>query len=520
MPDIFKKPDERLFFAVLTALVLLVYQQALPVYFLSDDFSIIGKFLERKQPYVAFSNFFRPIPLFNLWLDTKVFGLTPWLFRLENLFLHSINAFLVYRFALLILDKTGPVENKTGAYLSGILFAVLPCHSEAVIWIACRPDLLATCFSLICLISYFTWLRSGKNISLYIAAMAFFFAFLSKESAYALPLLLVVITFFHASPLTIIRNIKKYRFAVLLFSIGLFIQFVLRYMATHKLFGGVDNAFSSFSIYAQTLFSYSYRTLLFPTPSALAANGIIDNALIISIATLAIVVAGLRMTDSHSRKACLFMLLAFVAALVPVIYKGNISLFELQIERYVYLPSVFICIFIPVFIASPIFRRLRYPLFFIYVVCLVYFLNVSIIRWNKASDIAINSLREVKENFHSEKLMIIGLPMAYKGVHVFKNGFPRAVMFFNEVPVRRKYIYMPVNLEINEENLKMNLVQTETGFHTSIDSTSSKLSPGEDIGAYDLLAAHENSVAVQYPAIHIKDYQVMIFAEGQLRFTP
>jgi hypothetical protein len=518
MPELLKKPEDRLFFILVTLLVLLVYQQALWVSFLSDDFSIIGKILERKIPDLSFSGFFRPLPLVNLWLDTQLFGLRSALFRLENLLLHSVNALLVYRLALLMQTNNGARENKTRAYLSAILFAVLPCHSEAVIWIACRPDLLATCFSLICLICYLTWLRSGKKMSLYIAALTFFFAFLSKESAYALPVILVVITCFHESPLTIARNIKKYYFAALLFAIGLLTQFVLRYMATQELFGGAENIFISLNAYAYTFFSYSYRTLLFPTSSATDALRITDHAVLISIIVTSIVCVALRMTDARSRKMAIFMLFAFVAALTPVMHKGPMSLYELQIERYLYLPSVFICILIPLLLSAIPFRRVQYVIFFIYALCLVFFLNLSTQRWNKASDIAIHSLREVKNNFHAEKLMVMGLPVSYQGVHIFKNGFPRAVMFFNQTPIRRKNIYLPVNLELNENNLKIDLVKTETAFQVSINSAVSKLLPGEDIGAYDLVSDHENTVTVHYTDINNNDYQVMVFEDGKLTF--
>jgi protein O-mannosyl-transferase len=513
-PDSFlTRHREAVFVVLLAALVLLSYRAALFVYFLSDDFSIIGKFLEHKSYYFSFSDFFRPLPLLDLWLDTQFFGLRPWLFRLSSLALHTLNAYLVYRLALLLLEN----RQTHLAYISGILFAVLASHSETVIWIACRPDLLATLFCLLCLITYLRWLRSSKHTDLFFSALFFLLAFLSKESAYALPLLLLVFTAIHEAPLTAFRNIKKYRLAIVLFTAGLIVQFVLRFVATQALLGGEASLVNTTAPYLYNLFAFTCRTLLFPLSSESAASAISDHALLLALVTTLVVAAGLWKADARARKIALLMLAAYVAALLPVLHK-TISLYELQIERYTYLPGVFICIFIAVLLGAIADRRLHYPIVFIYAVLLIFFLQASIERWNRASDIALDSLREVKENFHAEKLMVLGLPVSYKGVHIFKNGFPRAVMFFNKVPIRRKYLYTPVILEINEENVKINLTKTDTAFQASINSSVSRLLPGEAIGAYELLTDRENTLSVRYPGIHNNDYQVMVFADGQLRF--
>jgi hypothetical protein len=499
---------------LLTALVMAVYFRALPVYFLSDDFAIIGKFIERHSVYFSFADFFRPLPLLNLWLDTQVFGLKPSWFRLENLGWHSLNAFLVYRFALQWLGK----EARYSAVLGAILFAILPCHSEAVIWIACRPDLLATLFSLFCMLAYVKWLRESNPQHLYLASLTFLCAFLCKESAFALPLLLIVVTIYHATFLPLIPQLKKLLPAAILFTAALLLQFLLRYLATEAWLGGEESLFNPSALYLHNLFAFSYRALLFPVSDAAQADFMIRHATLIAEIVILLVLVLLELGQRSSRKPALFMLLAFVAALLPVLHK-TISLDNIDMERYLYLPSVFLCILIAVIFSSSLLQKIRYVLPVLYIGLLVGFLNLSIERWCHASDIVVNSLREIKEDFHTDKLLVMGLPDSYRGVSVFRNGFPRAVMLFDEIPIRRKNILLPAHLYIQGDNPALTLAQDENAFHLSInDDSPSTLMPGDKLGVYRLVSNSDHAMTIIYPDIAARDYQVMLYCDGQLHF--
>jgi hypothetical protein len=498
----------------LTVLVIAAYFRALPVYFLSDDFAIIGKFIERHSVYFSFADFFRPLPLLSLWLDTQIFGLAPPWFRLENLLLHSLNAFLVYRLALQWLGK----EALYPAVLSGILFAILPCHSEAVIWIACRPDLLATLFSLLCLLAYVRWLREHHMRFLTLAALTFLFAFLCKESAFALPLVLVVVTVYQSAWFPLTPQLKKLIPAAILFAAALLLQFLLRYLATGAWLGGEDSLITSTAPYLHNLFAFSYRTLLFPVTNAAQADFIARHATLISEIFLLLVLVVLELGQPALRKPALFLLLAFVAALLPVLHK-TISLEDIDMERYLYLPSVFLCVLVAVVFSSSFWKKAGYLLAGFYIIVLINFLTANITRWNQASDIVVNSLRELREDFHADKLFVMGLPDSAGGVSVFRNGFPRAVMLFDEIPIRRKNILVPALLRIRDDNPTVVLTQDETSFHLAInDDSPSTLTLGDKLGVYRLESNSDHVMTVIYPDIAARDYQVMLYCDGQLRF--
>ncbi|MCZ2151469.1 MAG: hypothetical protein LC126_27315 [Bryobacterales bacterium] len=119
----------------------------------------------------------------------RAFGLDPFVFSCSSLLLHILNTWLVFAFGAWRL---------IGWRLSTVaacFFAVYQGHQEAVIWYAALPELLVFFFVASSFLLWILWLRSGTSLpSLYLASLAaFLLALLSKESAVALPPLLVLV---------------------------------------------------------------------------------------------------------------------------------------------------------------------------------------------------------------------------------------------------------------------------------------------------------------------------------------
>jgi len=448
-----------------------------------------------------------------LWLDTQLYGLLPHLFRLENLLFHSINAFLVYRFTFAILEKNLWVRKQAIARTGGVFFAVMACHSEAVIWIACRADLLATFFSLICLISYLKWLKNPDKKQLLIYTLSLGCALLSKESAFALPILLAALTVWQLNHLSIQKKLVRLRWMVIISLCVLMAQFILRYVFSGAWIGHEKVSIGA-SQYLVNFLHYSYRALLFPLTMTR------DNLALAAYAPyLPILVLGGAMFVCKIppyRTLAILLLVLFVGALSPVLHK-TISLDALQMERYLYLPSVFLCVLLALALDRIGSHVLRYSITMGYVLLMVIFLNLSIQKWKEAGEIARKSLQEVKQQLTAEKIFVLGLPISYGGIDIFRNGFPRAVMFFNSTDIRRKFIYMPINGVINEKDVFLSLAETEEGFYVTAEPGTAILMPGVDLAVYDVHAESPHSVHVHYPEMLKKDYQVFIYCGDQLR---
>src|SRR5438270_329565 len=127
-------------------------------YFLADDFGLV-QHLYRTPAHRLLSYFgsdwtegiygmpldeLRPVLAMSYRLDAALWGATNAAgYHFTNVLLHVLNALLVCAIALSIAPRKRWI-----GLIAGVLFAILPCHSEPVAWISGRVDSLATAFYL------------------------------------------------------------------------------------------------------------------------------------------------------------------------------------------------------------------------------------------------------------------------------------------------------------------------------------------------------------------------------------
>ncbi len=130
------------------------------------------------------NDLYRPAGVASLALDHWLWGGRPAGYRVTNLLLHALVTGLLFALA----RSWGASER--AAALAAALFALHPIHSEAVLQIKGRFELLAAALGLAALLGYE---RSGHARSrLVVAALAFLGAVLAKESALGLVALVPV----------------------------------------------------------------------------------------------------------------------------------------------------------------------------------------------------------------------------------------------------------------------------------------------------------------------------------------
>jgi hypothetical protein len=130
-----------------------------------------------------YDGFYRPLVFLSLWVDNRIFGPALWGFHIQNLILQLLNAYFVARLAF----RLGLDTNL--ARWCGIAFLAVPASFEAVIWPGARFDLMAAAFTLIAL-------ERALSGSIWLSTAAYCLGVLSKESAYAYPLLLAALMLF------------------------------------------------------------------------------------------------------------------------------------------------------------------------------------------------------------------------------------------------------------------------------------------------------------------------------------
>lgn len=122
-------------------------------------------------------------------LDCQVFGLYAGGHHLTNLFLHSLNAVLLF-----LLLKTGSGVRWRSAMVAA-LFAVHPLNVESVAWIAERKNLLSTFFFLLAIGAY-GWYAHNPQIKRYLClSVLFVLGLASKPMVITLPFVLLLVDF-------------------------------------------------------------------------------------------------------------------------------------------------------------------------------------------------------------------------------------------------------------------------------------------------------------------------------------
>jgi len=135
-------------------------------------------------------NTYIPLVISSFVLEWKLVGDRPFLYHLNNVFLHLLCTALV----LVLFRKSGLSIGWSG--FAALLFGIHPMRVESVAWITERKDLLYALFYLLALLSYIQYIVRGKNIRLALTFLFFALSLLSKIQAVALPLSLVLLDWY------------------------------------------------------------------------------------------------------------------------------------------------------------------------------------------------------------------------------------------------------------------------------------------------------------------------------------
>ncbi len=137
-------------------------------------------------------NFYRPLQFVIYWVLYRLNGANPAVFHLFQLLLCAATTWLVFEIGRELLS------NDLAALGGALLWALHPQHVETVAWVSALPDTGAACFAIL---GFLLFLRAEKSNrgswrDYAWAALAYFPALLFKESAVALPLVVLAYWFF------------------------------------------------------------------------------------------------------------------------------------------------------------------------------------------------------------------------------------------------------------------------------------------------------------------------------------
>lgn len=171
-------------------------------YFLGDDWMLFARNSGwtlpdelRRMSDVSNSSRYRPLSELTLGWAWSALAFNTVGHHLVSYALHALTAVLVAVLAQRL------AHDRRVSLLAGLSFAVLGCHTEAVVWMTARHEMLVTACALLSMISYVSFRESHRWIWWACAFLAYIVSFGFKENALMLPLLLVFYDFIFTFPL-------------------------------------------------------------------------------------------------------------------------------------------------------------------------------------------------------------------------------------------------------------------------------------------------------------------------------
>ena len=284
--------------------------------------------------------FYRPLTLLSLRADYSVFGSALWGYHVQNILLHAVNSILVFSLARHLRFERNP------AFWAAAWFAFAAMNFEPVLWPAARFDLLATAFVLVSVISFLDYLRDSGAASgrLVCSAAAYVLALMNKESAYCVPLLLLVIVLTRNTWGLDSLELRKLRPAAFVFGSITALMLAVR-IAIYKGLGGypasVSGASPHFSLTLKSITGLVTRVIPIPllglNTSVHLSRGVACFVMLYVAAIAWVVIQGGAVTKPET----ILVGLGLLSALPALNLTGWVGE-SMQHSRYLYLPGIWI----------------------------------------------------------------------------------------------------------------------------------------------------------------------------------
>jgi tetratricopeptide (TPR) repeat protein len=293
----------------------------------------------------AFSSsygYYQPLTMLTYMADYGIRGLDPAVFHATSLFLHVVNALLVF---LLLYRLSGSCAAGAAAAL---LFAVHPLRVESVAWITERKDVLSATFFLLSLLAYWAYVSGGARRCYWLCLLTLVLSLLSKPGAMSQPFVLLLMDYLAGRRLGLRSLLHKAPF----FAVAAVFAVVTFIMQRDS---GAMNPYDSLMdlqkvlvpfygilFYIGKIFLPVKLAALYPMPAP--ADVLMNAALALSpLVAAAAVYLCLR---TRSRQL-IFASLFFIITLLPVLQMVSVGP-AIVADRYTYIPMIGVCFFIAV----------------------------------------------------------------------------------------------------------------------------------------------------------------------------
>jgi hypothetical protein len=415
--------------AAIAVLVAATFWQTLGMPLLYDDYSHVDKISRagadfwKRQFIDPGSGFFRPLGMYMYRLDSMWAGKNPWMWRLDNVALHAVNSALLFA-----LGRRLGLTTWTAGF-AALLFAWHGSRPESAGWVAARFDLLAATFVFSGLLLLFRY-RDRPRTGVLLAALAMCVCgLLSKEEAFAFPLLAAALLW------------RRVSWKVLGAFYGVTAAvFVYRWRVLGGIGGYLTNSgeptifILSASRTAKAFLMRLWAVLWFPIDWAVAPGALLALSMALML--------GAWIWLAHKRAAMHWRALAFtMLAALPVQHLLLIGT-DLEKSRVLYLPVAGFALLAAFAIQSVSEHKMAAGAAAAILIFQLAALEHNLAIWKNVSAIGRSACQQVGGVMQQtgRDATVTGLPNVKDGVYFLRNGFPECVEWNTGVPQWRVHV--------------------------------------------------------------------------------
>ena len=316
------------------------------IYYKADfhkDWSNLGIVFTQPFPAETYEPipFYRPVITLANFINFQLSAKTTYGYHLFNLGFHTLNAILLYLLIFLLFKR------ELLSLLTALFFAAHPIHTNSVVWISGRTDLIACFFVLLTVILFFKRKDHTGTLRFLLFAgsiFTFLLALLSKEITLALPLFLFVWDYLSER-----ESIKKKIIPYIPFVVVAILYIILRVAVIGNL--GTGEPYTSANLFqrfltAFAIYFYYFKKFIFPvylnfSPRVLTLTSIFSLKFWGALMFFAVVFA-LGLSLRKSAKEVSFGIFWILVTLVPVL--NLVPLYASVKEWWAYIPSIGFCL--------------------------------------------------------------------------------------------------------------------------------------------------------------------------------
>ena len=418
-----------IFFFFFIGITLFIYNP-FALYFLNDD--MIHLPLSSKG--VLFQhNSFRPIHDLLLITEYKLWGLNALAYHLVEWGIHVVCSVLVYLFSYRVLKTYGKYEEKSLviiALFTASLFSVYAFHSESVLWILGSGASLATIFFLLSVIVY---IKRKDGIIHFIASLLFFqIGLFTYEAIWVAPVFILLLSYESIRIGT--TQWKKERLYISLYWLSFLGNLLLR-----KIFiGELAGTYGSERVFDFNLKHLLYNGVCFFTRSFVppSQSTSVFAGSMVALVILLFIVFRKVFVSKKLDSFLLILIISFLCSLLPVVNLG-ISTHSRESERFLYLPSVFLCLLIILVLTRILSYSKMLLCFGGLVLYNTYFTYINARDYGVASSISKAFYNHFERDQGNDTIILKGFPRQFNGLPLFRSGFKEGLSSFYNIDTCR-----------------------------------------------------------------------------------